>query len=543
MGASRRALLHRKVFDVLSQWDERGAGGRVAVSAAELARHLVASARPGESETVVRYARRAAEEALAALEPDQGVRWFSVALDALGDTGPGAVRAQVLCGLGDAQRQTGDLAYRETLLEAARLALASEEVGTLVAAALANSRQIQSTTGTVDQERVDVLEASLDRVGPDPTPERARLLAHLASDRSYDGDPDRRRGLVDEALAIARRTGDPATLFDVLIRRAGIWMPEDVDVRLAESAEALAIAEALDDPVARFWALFYRSIVAAEAADRGLLDECRRRFPDEAKMTGQPMLLWSTTYTRSWQAVLVGDLEEAERLATEALELGAATGQPDAMSIYGGQLVDLRWHQGRDLELVELIEQTAAATPEIDSFQAALARIYVDVGRVDDARELLSAGAAQGFPHPFDPLATTTIALWSEAAIQVGDVEAARVLFDRLASFADQVVCSGVNLFGSLDHYRGALLGLLGDHDEAERLLLRGLEAHERLGAPFFEARSWLELARVRQARGGPDDGPAGAEAADRAYDLAVRFGYATVARRAGELTGELADA
>ena len=264
--------------------------------AAELARHLVACARPDESGTVVRCARRAAEEALAALQPDQAVRWFGVALDALGDGGTDTDRSRILCGLGEAQRQTGDLAYRQTLLEAARLALAADDVETLVTAALANSRQIQSTTGTIDQERVDVLEASLERVGPAPTPERARLLAHLASDRSYDGDPDRRRGLVDEALTIARSVDDPATLFDVLIRRVGIWMPEDVDVRLAESAEALAVAESLDDPVARFWALFYRSIVAAEAADRELLDECRLRFPVEARTTGQPMLLWSTTY-------------------------------------------------------------------------------------------------------------------------------------------------------------------------------------------------------------------------------------------------------
>ena len=231
-----------------------------------------------------------------------------------------------------------------------------------------------------------------------------------------------------------------------------------------------------------------------------------------------------------------GDLEGAERLTDEALELGGATGQPDAMSIYGGQLVDLRWHQGRDAELVELIEQMVAATPEIDSFPAALARIYVDVGRVDDARALLAVGTEQGFPHPFDPLATTTIALWSEAAIQAGDTGAARVLVDRLASFADQVVCSGVNLFGSLDHYRGALAGVLGDHDGAERLLRRALDAHERLGAPFFEARTCLELARVLRSRGGEGDHAEARKLAGRSVELANRFGYATVARRARDL-------
>jgi DNA-binding SARP family transcriptional activator len=543
MGASRRALLHRKVFEVLRQWSEDGTGPRSSSVAGEVARHLVASARPDESRTVVHYTRRAAEEALASLNPDEAVRWYSTALDALGDDEPDTTRTQVLSRLGDAQRQTADLTYRATLLEAARMALDVGDVDTLVFAALANSRQIQSTTGTIDQDRVDVLEAAIDRVGTEDTPERAMLLAHLAVDRSYDGDPEGRRPLVEEALAIARRVGDPATLFDVLLRRVGIWMPEDVGERLAESAEALAIAEELDDPVARFWALFYRSIVAAEAGDRALLDECRRRFPEEARATGQPMLEWVTTYAQGWQLLLEGDLEGAELHANRALEQGAATGQPDAMAIFGGQVVDLRWHQGRDAELVELIEQMVESTPDIDSFRSALSRIYADIGRTEEARALLTAEAAVAFAHPFDPLAATTIVMWAEVAIQTGDTAAAEVLLDRLADFVDQVVCNGVDIFGSLDHYRGALWAVLGRFDEAERLLVHGSEVHERLGAPFFEARSHLELARMLSARSGPGDLDEAVRRAGLAHELAGRYGFATVERRALELETALATA
>ncbi len=362
------------------------------------------------------------------------------------------------------------------------------------------------------------------------------LLAHLAVDRSYDGEPERRRPLVEEALAIARRVGDPATLFDVLLRRIGIWMPADVDQRLAESAEALAIAEALDDPVARFWALFYRSIVAAEAGDRALLDECRSRFPEEARVTGQPLLAWVTSYAQGWQRILEGDLEGAEQQANQALELGGATGQPDAMPIYGGQLVDLRWHQGRDAELVDLIEQMVESTPDIDSFRSALARIYADIGRTEDARALLVRESAVEFAHPFDPLAATTIVMWAEVAIQTCDAASAEALVSRLASFADQVVCNGVDIFGSLDHYRGALSAVLGRFDEAEALLDRGAKVHEALGAPFFEARSQLELARMLVARNGEGDAAEAVRRAGSALVTARKHGYATVERRAAEL-------
>ena len=537
IGSARRALLHRKVFDVLRQWSKESTGTRSSsVAASVVARHFVACARPDESSDVVHYARLAAEEALSALNPDEAVRWYSTALDALDGEEPDATRAQVLSRLGDAQRQAADLSYRTTLLEAARLALEFGDDETLMYAALANSRQIQSTTGTIDEERVEVLEAAIARVGTEDTAERAMLLAHLAVDRSYDGEPERRRPLVDEALAIARRLGDPATLFDVLVRRVGIWMPEDVSERLTESAEALGIAESLDDPVARFWALFYRSIVAAEAGDRALLDACRARFPEEARATGQPMLAWVTTYAQGWQLILEGDLEGAELNAYKALELGGATGQPDAMAIFGGQLVDLRWHQGRDAELVELIEQMVESTPDIDSFRSALARIYADVGRTEEARALLTAEAAVDFAHPFDPLAATTIVMWVEVAIQTRDTGTAEILLSRLASFADQVVCNGVDIFGSLDHYRGALWAVLGRFDEAERLLIQGSEVHQGLGAPFFEARSHLELARMLQARGAPGDDEEAHRRVGLASDIARRHGFTTVERRAIEV-------
>ena len=53
-------------------------------------------------------------------------------------------------GLGAAQRQTGDPAYRETLLHAARRAVDSGETSRLVKAALANDRGFYSAVGAID---------------------------------------------------------------------------------------------------------------------------------------------------------------------------------------------------------------------------------------------------------------------------------------------------------------------------------------------------------------------------------------------------------
>ena len=85
-----------------------------------------------------------------------------------------------------------------------------------------------SAVGEVDDERVAALEAALDAAGGDDSPTRARLLAALAVEIDYAGDRERRLRLADEALAIARRTGDVATLAHVLLQRFfAICSPDD----------------------------------------------------------------------------------------------------------------------------------------------------------------------------------------------------------------------------------------------------------------------------------------------------------------------------
>jgi len=118
--------------------------------------------------------------------------------------------------LGVAQRQAGEPAYRETLLEAARLAERLGATETLVAAALANNRGYFSEAGAVDSERVAVLEAACAELAGSDSGPLARLLALLASELTYGGDLPRRLELVHRAIAIARGVGDPTTLVGVI---------------------------------------------------------------------------------------------------------------------------------------------------------------------------------------------------------------------------------------------------------------------------------------------------------------------------------------
>ena len=78
---------------------------------------------------------------------------------------------------------------------------------------------------TVDTRLVRLIEAALDR-GP-AAPQRARLLARLAHALLGDASQAaRRRELIAEALPLARNSGDPAVLAEVLDARLhALWDP------------------------------------------------------------------------------------------------------------------------------------------------------------------------------------------------------------------------------------------------------------------------------------------------------------------------------
>src|SRR5256885_6009216 len=88
-------------------------------------------------------------------------------------------------------------------------------------AALIRVRSGATMVGLVDAERVDVLERALEAVGPDDSEARARLLALLAAELHYLDDPTPREEFSAEAVAIARRLGDPRVLVYTVSLRLG----------------------------------------------------------------------------------------------------------------------------------------------------------------------------------------------------------------------------------------------------------------------------------------------------------------------------------
>ena len=530
LGATRRARLHGLAADALEAMCGDDPGERTA----ELARHWLSATRPTDTSKAVSYARLAGDRAIAALAPAEGIRWYGEALGALAQAPDDKERARCLSGLGEAQRQVGDPAYRETLLEAAHLAMGIGDVDTLVRAALANNRGNMSAAGVVDSERVAVEEAALGALVPADSTARARLLALLALERTWDGDYPARRALADEALAMARRLGDPAAILDVLLRRFyAIWMADTVEELHAESAEAEALAEQVTDSVAKYWAVGFRARFSVQVGDAAEVKRCMEELARLADKVGQPALKWWAAYSQSWATLLAGDPDQAEALATEALQTGNDSGQPDTLAIYATQLFWVRWQQGRLAELADLVAQVVADNPGISSLRGGLAVAYTEGGRDDEARTMLDDERSSEFSVPEDYQLLTYLALWAEVAVHLADRAAAAVLYDRLAPWPWQVVFSGTGVIGAVAHFLGALAAVLGRYEAAEAHFAQALDIDERLGAPFFMARTRLEWGRMLQARRAPGDLDRARELLQGAQDLADAHGFAVVVRRA----------
>jgi hypothetical protein len=101
-----------------------------------------------------------------------------------------------------------------------------------------------SSSWRVDREGVRVLEDALAASARRDGKARACLLANLSTELVHGGDWERRVALSDEALAMARRVGDPTTLAHVLSARCtAIWAPPTAVERLANTGDLVAMSD------------------------------------------------------------------------------------------------------------------------------------------------------------------------------------------------------------------------------------------------------------------------------------------------------------
>jgi class 3 adenylate cyclase/tetratricopeptide (TPR) repeat protein len=521
---AKRVRLHHRVAEALEASLGDDPGDRIG----ELANHWLAATRPADLDKAITYAQRAGDRAMAALAPDDAVRWYTQALDAL-DQQPSADlqrRCALLVGLGTAQGLNGIAAHRETLLDAARLADEIDEVDLLVRAALANSRGFFSVLGLVDHDRVAVIDRVLARLDDPDSAERARLLSISSAERVYAAGIDERLALSRAAVATARRSGDDRALLEVLARQNPITVPWTLELRTEWISEACRLADRSDDPSARMSAHTMAMTNALERADREDFWRHAAATEPDAQLLPRSAAAWTVAFGRVLRALLRGELDEAEELAGAALALGSEEGQPDALGIWGAQWANVRTHQGRFGEAIPVIEQGKADAPGLEVWDAVLADAYARSGNGDSARRVLDSQVAAGLPMPPDVSWAEAHACWADAAACVHHTATAAVVRGRIEPFADQIVTTQITIRPPFAHSLGLCDYVLGHYDAADKWFERAVHIEEQLEAPMLVAETKAAWALLLADRHQVDDHARARELATAALEVATAGGY-----------------
>jgi class 3 adenylate cyclase len=532
LGATRRARTHQRVAQALEELYGEEPGERLA----ELALHWRLAAVSVDRAKAAHYACMAGERALESLAPAEAAKLFTDAVELSGGI-DSPERCEALIGLGQAQRQTGEAAYRETLLDASRIASSLADAELAARAALENNRGYSSVIGEVDEERLRAIERAIELDDPPYAPRRARLLALQAQELGWASDFAHRCALADEAVSLARRVGDPRTLVEVL-RPAffGYWSAETLELRTPLSNELVEHAGSVRDPALEVWAHDIEFHVHTERGDFARAEAARQRQQLIAEQLGQPTLNWFATFPSAGYELMRGDLAAAERLAEHAFQIGQEAGEPDAILLYGAQLSKMRVCQGRGEEVIAMLEQSVSAYPAIAAWRAGLAWALCWLDRRAEAVAILEEAARDRFAHISPGRAKlTALAFYADVAAQTDDADAAAALNELIEPWADQFVWNAAVGCGHVRMWLGLLAGVLGRHEQADEHLAFACEFHEANSLPLWSARAHLGWAEALAGRG---DVLAAREHATRALELSREYGYGLFEPRAGALVG-----
>jgi hypothetical protein len=482
--------LHRRVAGALEQLHQVGR-----VPAAEVARHWLASG-PASVEGALRTSALAGDEALARLGPDEARGWYDTALELLKRSPEprDAQRCELLIRRGEAERHAGDLRFRDTLLDAAALALQIGEDRLLISAALANTRGMQSETGVVDAARVRTLDAALRAIGEADSPARAQLLAMRAAELMYSGDWTNRVSMSDEALAMARRVDDPAALSAVLnMRFVTLLAPRTLAERSANAVEATAVAERLDDPLAHFFACHWRTYTCIEAADVLGARTWATRGREIAERFQQPTALWLSCTDQANLAIIAGEFDRAGALADEALKIGRSS-EPDAVTCHAAQRASIAFESGQLPTLIPAIEHAVQVTPGVPGFRAVLALAYITADRHDEARDLLAA-QTDFAAVPYDVAWLAVLCIYAQVSAALDEVLPAQRLYELLSPWREQIAFPAFGVWGPVELYLGSLARTMAENDLAQQHFLAASQAARRAEAPRWQERAARELA------------------------------------------------
>ena len=498
LSLTRRVRMHQRAGEAI----EAISAADIEPHLSELAFHFSQAAVAGDAAKAVDYATRAGERAMALVAYEEAARHFAMALEVVEDSALSDERAaDLLLAAGHAQWRARDHTVARTSFErAATIARALGDADRLARAALGYAGAYVSWIWVegfrVNQPVIARLEEALAAL-PDGDGElRARVLAALAAELHFVPDDDRCDLLSAQAVAMARRLQDAATLGYVLAaRNLATLGPDTAHERLANADEALALAEQLDDHNLAAFGYGHRAIALFELDDVDGARLADQRAFELAQHTHDPVTLELTLHGLGALSQLEGRFGEAERRHLDAFQAGQEARDPNVFFAALGGLWSMRRLQGRFEEVFGSLEAGSSYLEPLSLGGHALDRLLA-LGRAligDRVR-------CRKYLNPTDPrewapgaLRLFWMCILAESCAFVGDEARAAALYDLLLPYAERNAAVGlVIVWGSVSEFLGMLAATLRRFDDAAR--------HFDYAISRYRANRWLPLLAHAQA-------------------------------------------
>jgi tetratricopeptide (TPR) repeat protein len=494
----------------------------------ELVHHFLASP-PAALPRAVDCAIRASDQALARFAFEDAIAVLErvrAAVERAG--GAWQLRATVLIALGRAHIRRGTGATGQAYcLDAAAIARERRDPELLARAAIAYGLEINAAL--VDRVLCGLLDEALSGLPTEDTALRVQVMARLGAALQPHPDLLYPIGLAKDAIAAARRIGEPDTLLYALHTGMSAMMDiVDARARLLLNLETEQLADSLGDRERVLRSRVRLTFDHLELGDLAAADARIANLETLARQANAERYLWRVPLFRSMRAMMHGRFHESEELMQQAHEFGSRIEDPQLARCYTFHREGLlrAWERHE-----EMIEFDLTARPLRAAFYSGphwqnggSAFTYSRSEALEQTRMYLELIPQQDWPLVHNPPAFMHL---GEPLALCGTRPLVERVYDLLLPARERYLSWGFTKFvwdGSATRVLGLLAARLERYEEAEAHFGTALDQLERLDAQPYLARTRYEHGRALLTFGRSADRERALRSIDAAREAAQRL-------------------
>lgn len=470
----------------------------------QLAYHFHHAAGADNFERAVRYGRLAGDAAMRVFAYDEAVQFYAWALEAqpyLKNSDTRAACDLLLASAAALLRAGRRHEWRKQCKQTIALARQAGLADVLVQAA----RQLRPSVTSAqvpDALVVTALEEALSLLPESDIAARALAYARLASIPPYASNLDRSRQMSDEAVRLARASGEPSLILEALRSRfRALSGPDTMDELQRVSDELLSLEPragtwwSVDALVVRYQTLMRRGDVTA--ADRALAT-----FGRASRDMRVREWTWHYERLKAQRALAAGRLDEAERQFNELWSESQRLHLPYGGMLYAAQLNALsieRTGQRLPAGIAADNGDPWAWAHDIPVYRTQRIMLAIQHGEVDAARENLRSLAQNDYAAVTrDGNFLFAAARLAQGVVLLDEREAAASLYQVLQPYAALFALSDFSFsLGSIAYYLGILARFLDRPVEARSHFEAAITANASTGHELFTLHARHALAEL----------------------------------------------